>query len=133
MKICSISLLFLIVFLALWGLNARDSLVFPSLGAVLEVFIKLLGDGVLPSATLNSLLRFFIGLLLGGSLAVFFFIHRRAIFSASRVIVMSCGKISAEFPIDMDKSDTFSLEFLVLKREFAYHLKTHRFDHKYTI
>lgn len=58
-----------------------------------------------------------------------------AIFLGSRVIIMSPdgGKIIADIPITLDKSDRNSLEFLNLKREVALLLKTHCFKLEFVI
>ena len=58
-----------------------------------------------------------------------------AIFLGSRVIILSPVRknIIADLPINIDKSERNSLEFLNLKYEIAWLLKAHRFRLEYVI
>lgn len=58
-----------------------------------------------------------------------------AIYLGSRVIILSPihKNIIADIAINIDKNDRNSLEFLNLKREIAYLLKSHRFSLEYVI
>lgn len=116
MKFRLVFLLLLIISPALWGLDARDFLIFSSLDTIFKIFIESLGDGILSNVILGSLSEFFAGLFVGGSLAVFFL----RVFKDKHQF--DC-KIAVNFAINLNKNDRFNLEFLALKREFICRLK----------
>lgn len=68
-SVYGLSAVLCVVAIALWEVGARGSSV-PSASAVWSCFIELLANGRLQKSVLDSLIRFFVGLSLGGVLAV---------------------------------------------------------------